>query len=244
MRNASGYQSENELQWKNRVNRNTNISSIKRRNKKLKEVSHFSRAKQRQGNVQKVCYTCKVVFLLIRKKVRFTFKVVFFASQIYCCCFLPLSFFLPWYASSKVIWLCPPAKTGGLVSLKDFLSNPRQLGCMFPWRFLMNWYHHLRVFDKPINVFEAFSDVSIEIVDSYSTYLPLFPKTNQNVGRLTPTKQGPVVRRPISANPGLNFNLGFYFFCSKAFFRIIFSILFRASNHQIVDKKNKTKLAF
>ena len=49
---------------------------------------------------------------------------------------------------------------------------------------------------------------------------------------------GPVVRRPISANPGLNFNLGLFFFCSKAFSRIIFSILFRVSNHQIVDKKN------
>ena len=32
----------------------------------------------------------------------------------------------------------------------------------------------------------------------------------------------------------------FFFFWSKAFFRIILSILFRASNHQIVDKKNKT----
>ena len=29
---------------------------------------------------------------------------------------------------------------------------------------------------------------------------------------------GPVVRRPISANPGLNFNPGFVFFSSKAFF--------------------------
>ena len=27
--------------------------------------------------------------------------------------------------------------------------------------------------------------------------------------------QGPVVRRPISANPGLNFNPGFFFFCSN-----------------------------
>ena len=47
-----------------------------------------------------------------------------------------------------------------------------------------------------------------------------------------------VVRRPISANPGLNFNPGFLFFCSKAFSRIIFSILFRASNNEIVDEKN------
>ena len=30
-----------ERQWKNRVNRNTNISSIKRVNRKLKEVSRF-----------------------------------------------------------------------------------------------------------------------------------------------------------------------------------------------------------
>ena len=43
MRNATGA----------RVNRNINISSIERVNRKLKEVSRFSRAKQRQGNVQK-----------------------------------------------------------------------------------------------------------------------------------------------------------------------------------------------
>ena len=55
---------------------------------------------------------------------------------------------------------------------------------------------------------------------------------------------GSVVRRPISANPWLNFNLGFFFFCSKGFSRIIFSILFRASNHQIVGKKNNTEFAF
>ena len=29
--------------------------------------------------------------------------------------------------------------------------------------------------------------------------------------------QSPVVRRPISANPSLHFNLGFFFFCSKVF---------------------------
>ena len=38
------------------------ISSIKRVNRNLKEVAHFSRAKQRHGNVQKsLCGTCKVV---------------------------------------------------------------------------------------------------------------------------------------------------------------------------------------
>ena len=55
--------------------------------------------------------------------------------------------------------------------------------------------------------------------------------------------QGPAVRRPISANPGLNFNPGFFFFCSKVFSRVISSLLFRASNHQFVGRKNKTEFA-
>ena len=35
---------------------------------------------------------------------------------------------------------------------------------------------------------------------------------------------GPVVRRPFSANPRLNVDTGFFFFCSKAFSGKIFSI--------------------
>ena len=56
--------------------------------------------------------------------------------------------------------------------------------------------------------------------------------------------QGPVVRTPVSANLGLNFNPGFFFFLSKAHYRIIFSILFRVSSHQIVGKENSTEFAF
>ena len=40
-----------------------------------------------------------------------------------------------------------------------------------------------------------------------------------------------VVRTPVSANPG------FFFFLSKALSRIIFYIIFRVSNHQIVGKE-------
>ena len=54
----------------------------------------------------------------------------------------------------------------------------------------------------------------------------------------------PVVQTPISTNPGLNFNPGFFFFLSKALSRIIFSIFFRISNHQIVERENSTELAF
>ena len=49
---------------------------------------------------------------------------------------------------------------------------------------------------------------------------------------------GLIVRRSISADPGLNFNLSYVFVCLKAFYRIIFPTVFRASSIQIVDKKN------
>ena len=48
---------------------------------------------------------------------------------------------------------------------------------------------------------------------------------------------GPVVRRPINAKPGLSFYPGFFFFYSKAFPRIIFSIFFKSWNHHIEEKK-------
>ena len=38
--------------------------------------------------------------------------------------------------------------------------------------------------------------------------------------------------------PGVKCNPGFFFLCSKPFSRIIFSVIFRTSNHQLVDKKN------
>ena len=52
---------------------------------------------------------------------------------------------------------------------------------------------------------------------------------------------GPVFRKLISANPGLNFNLGFYTSLFDSLFGIIFS--FGASYHQIVDKKNSTEFS-
>ena len=50
--------------------------------------------------------------------------------------------------------------------------------------------------------------------------------------------QGSVVQRPISANLSLNFNAGFFFFYSKAFSRVMFSVHLTSSNHHNVDKKN------
>ena len=39
-------------------------------------------------------------------------------------------------------------------------------------------------------------------------------------------------------------NLGFFFMCSTAFSLIFFCSILRASNHQLVDKKNKTEMLF
>ena len=39
-------------------------------------------------------------------------------------------------------------------------------------------------------------------------------------------------------------NLGFFFMCSTAFSLIFFCAILRASNHQLVDKKNKTEMLF
>ena len=55
--------------------------------------------------------------------------------------------------------------------------------------------------------------------------------------------QGPVVRRPISANPGLNFNLNFFIPLFKCLFRIVSGVLYRASNNHIRDKKNPTEFS-
>ena len=66
-------QGENERQWK-KVNENMyDISSKKPVTKKILEVSHGSRAKQRQRNVQKKCAarTKLFFFLLIRPIVVF-----------------------------------------------------------------------------------------------------------------------------------------------------------------------------
>ena len=46
--------------------------------------------------------------------------------------------------------------------------------------------------------------------------------------------QGPVVRRPISTYPRVKFTPNFFFFRSKEFSQLFL----RASNHQLVDKKN------
>ena len=53
-----------------------------------------------------------------------------------------------------------------------------------------------------------------------------------------------LLERRLSANPGLNFNPGFFFYLSKVISQMIFPIPFRVSNHQIVGKETRTEFAF
>ena len=73
MRNASGHQCKMKMSDSGKiVNEKTyDISSIKRVTKKFLEVSRFSRAKQRQRNVQKKCAASAKLLLLIRPIVVF-----------------------------------------------------------------------------------------------------------------------------------------------------------------------------
>ena len=56
----------------------------------------------------------------------------------------------------------------------------------------------------------------------------------QNTFQIIP---GSVVRRLISANPRLNFNLDFFIPLFKCLVGIVFRVLYRASNNHIIDKK-------
>ena len=73
------------------------------------------------------------------------------------------------------------------------------------------------------------------------TVIKLFSTGCRRVSSRGFKDQGPVVRRPISANTGLNFNLDFFTPLLESLFGIIFSILCGASNHQILVKKNCTE---
>ena len=73
MRNVRGHQCKMKMSGSGKIvnDKTYDISSIKCVTKTFLEVSRCSRAKQRQRNVQKMCCTCKVAFLLIRPIVVF-----------------------------------------------------------------------------------------------------------------------------------------------------------------------------
>ena len=74
MRNASGHQGKNELQWEKMIRNTYHISSIKRLTREFVEVSRCSRAKQRQKNVAKSAphvQSCLFLFLFFSNRSRY-----------------------------------------------------------------------------------------------------------------------------------------------------------------------------
>ena len=86
----------------------------------------------------------------------------------------------------------------------------------------------------------AWNDDIVNITAKANGTLGLIKRTCRDVNDITSlTALGLADQRPISANSGLNFNPGFFFFSSKAFSRMNFSLVCRVSKHNlIVDKKD------
>ena len=86
----------------------------------------------------------------------------------------------------------------------------------------------------------AWNDDIANITAKANGTLGLIKRTCRDVNDITSLKAlRPADQRPISANSGVNFNPGFFFFCSKAFSRMNFSLVCRVSKHNlIVDKKD------
>ena len=76
----------------------------------------------------------------------------------------------------------------------------------------------------------AWNDDIANITAKGNGTLGLIKRTCRDVNDVTSLKAlGPADQRPISANSGLNLNPGFFFFCSKAFSWMIFSLVCRVS---------------
>ena len=63
-----------------------------------------------------------------------------------------------------------------------------------------------------------------ELTDVFTAVAVVLPYTLSTDARREKILPGPVVRKRVSASPGLNFNLGFFFVLTKALSRIIFFI--------------------
>ena len=103
-----------------------------------------------------------------------------------------------------------------IFDLEIFVNSPRRLfNCSVTYLFVYLLY--LRIYLFILFYFILFIYLEIATKSHYKAVV-----------------QGPVVRRPISTYPRVKFTPNFFFFRSKEF-----SLLFlRASNHQLVDKKN------
>ena len=86
-------------------------------------------------------------------------------------------------------------------------------------------------------IFALSSNPGVVVEDTFFPFFFGFVLHYLTLSSLMFTTLGPIVQRPISTNPGLNFNSGFYTSMFKSHFRVIFSICFGS----IQSSKLKTK---
>ena len=80
------------------------------------------------------------------------------------------------------------------------------------------------------------------MLKSISRLPPVFHQDSLTINHHPFILLGPVVQRPISANPGLNFNPGFYISQLKSSFGIIYPLLLEHSIIKLYSKRNKLNL--
>ena len=122
------------------------------------------------------------------------------------------------------------------IKQQDGFKLRKLISCQFSWSSFTLWVNYKK---ENINT-QAFSNVKLLNV-SYK----MLHWTAKTLGiMITMISMGGIMLYMwvpflfLAVRTQVKFNPGFFFLCSKAFSQIIFSVIFRASNHQLVDKKN------
>ena len=93
-------------------------------------------------------------------------------------------------------------------------------------------------------IFALSSNPGVVVEDTFFPFFFGFVLHYLTLSSLMFTTLGPIVQRPISTNPGLNFNSGFYTSMFKSRFRVIFSICFGSSIIKLKTKRVKPNFLF
>ena len=112
---------------------------------------------------------------------------------------------------------------GHLILLRIFYNSPCSLGVI---------------------IFALSSNPGVVVEDTFFPFFFGFVLHYLTLSPLMFTTLGPIVQRPISTNPGLNFNSGFYTSMFKSHFRVIFSICFGSIQSSNWRQKELSQIFF
>ena len=101
------------------------------------------------------------------------------------------------------------------------------------WSFTLRGNSLSQLFISDLHLWPSFRDLIPEYPPAFHIEYPPLPEPFVSkyfmLLLVRATHQGPVVRMLVSANPGWNFNPGFFFFLSRALSWIILNLLFELS---------------